>query len=105
MPNILNPTLPAEGSLVDAVSEWCYNEQMTQTQTDNFLQWTGAVAIVLGHAFNAMGPAMYPWNIIVFAIGTVMFLIWALRVGNRPQLMVNVVSLAIGILGLVKAIG
>jgi hypothetical protein len=78
---------------------------MTQTQTDNFLQWTGAVAIVLGHAFNAMGPAMYPWNIIVFAIGTVMFLIWALRVGNRPQLMVNVVSLAIGILGLVKAIG
>ena len=77
---------------------------MTQTQTDNTLQWTGAVAIVLGHAFNAMGPAMYPWNIIVFAIGTVMFMLWALRVGNRPQLMVNVVSLAIGILGLVKAI-
>jgi len=77
---------------------------MTQTQIDNTLQWTGAVAIVLGHAFNAMGPAMYPWNIIVFAIGTVMFMLWALRVGNRPQLMVNVVSLAIGILGLVKAI-
>ena len=77
---------------------------MTQTQIDNTLQWTGAVAIVLGHAFNAMGPAMYPWNIIVFAIGTVMFLLWALRVGNRPQLMVNVVSLAIGILGLVKAV-
>jgi len=77
---------------------------MTQTQIDNTLQWTGAVAIVLGHAFNAMGPAMYPWNITVFAIGTIMFLIWALRVGNRPQLMVNVVSLAIGILGLVKAI-
>jgi len=77
---------------------------MTQTQTDNFLQWTGAVAIVLGHTFNAMGPVMYPWNIIVFAIGTVMFMLWALRVGNRPQLMVNVVSLTIGILGLVKAI-
>ena len=78
---------------------------MTQTQTDNILQWTGAVAIVLGHAFNAMGPAMYPWNIIVFAIGTVMFMLWALRVGNRPQLMVNVVSLAIGLVGLYKAIG
>ena len=78
---------------------------MTQTQIDNTLQWTGAVAIVLGHAFNAMGPAMYPWNIIVFAIGTVMFMLWALRVGNRPQLMVNVVSLAIGLVGLYKAIG
>lgn len=91
-------------SLVDSLGSWQYNKHMTQTQTDNFLQWTGAVAIVLGHTFNAMGPVMYPWNIIVFAIGTVMFLLWALRVGNRPQLMVNVVSLAIGILGLVKAI-
>lgn len=91
-------------SLVDSLGSWQYNKHMTQTQTDNFLQWTGAVAIVLGHTFNAMGPVMYPWNIIVFAIGTVMFLLWALRVGNRPQLMVNVVSLAIGILGLVKAL-
>ena len=90
--------------MVDSLGSWQYNDDMTQTQTDNFLQWTGAVAIVLGHTFNAIGPVMYPWNIIVFAIGTVMFLLWALRVGNRPQLMVNVVSLAIGILGLVKAI-
>jgi len=91
--------------LVDGVSEWCYNYDMTYRNIDNILQWTGAVAIVLGHAFNAMGPAMYPWNIIVFAIGTVMFMLWALRVGNRPQLMVNVVSLAIGLVGLYKAIG
>ena len=78
---------------------------MTYRNIDNILQWVGAVAIVLGHAFNAMGPVMYPWNIIVFAIGTVMFMLWALRVGNRPQLMVNVVSLAIGLVGLYKAIG
>ena len=90
--------------MVDSLGSWQYNEHMTYKNIDNILQWTGAVAIVLGHAFNAMGPAMYPWNIIVFAIGTVMFMLWALRVGNRPQLMVNVVSLAIGILGLVKAI-
>ena len=91
--------------MVDCVSEWCYNYDMTYRNIDNILQWTGAVAIVLGHAFNAMGPVMYPWNIIVFAIGTVMFMLWALRVGNRPQLMVNVVSLAIGLVGLYKAIG
>ena len=91
--------------MIDSVSEWCYNKHMTYKNIDNILQWTGAVAIVLGHAFNAMGPVMYPWNIIVFAIGTVMFMLWALRVGNRPQLMVNVVSLAIGLVGLYKAIG
>ena len=78
---------------------------MTYKHIDNFIQWVGAVAIVLGHAFNAMGPVMYPWNIIVFAIGTVMFLAWAVRVKNRPQFMVNVISLAIGLVGLYKAVG
>ena len=91
--------------MVDSLGSGCYNNDMTYKHIDNFIQWVGAVAIVLGHAFNAMGPVMYPWNIIVFAIGTVMFMLWALRVGNRPQLMVNVVSLAIGLVGLYKAIG
>jgi hypothetical protein len=74
-------------------------------KTNEILQWTGAVAIVLGHILNAVGPAAYPYNIIVFAIGTILFMIWAFRVKNRPQLMVNVISLAIGIVGLLKAIG
>jgi hypothetical protein len=52
-----------------------------------------------------VGPAAYPYNIIVFAVGTVLFLTWAFRVKNRPQLMVNVISLAIGIVGLLKAVG
>jgi hypothetical protein len=83
----------------------CYNTDMTNKQTDNILQWTGAVAIVLGHGFNAMGPSMYPWNILVFAIGTLLFLTWAVRARNQPQMMVNVVSLTIGLVGLYKALG
>ena len=74
-------------------------------KTNEILQWTGAVAIVLGHILNAVGPAAYPYNIIVFAVGTVLFLTWAFRVKTRPQLMVNVISLAIGIVGLLKAVG
>jgi hypothetical protein len=42
---------------------------------------------------------------LVFAVGTVAFLMWALRVANKPQAVVNVVSLAIGIVGLYKAFG
>jgi hypothetical protein len=41
---------------------------------------------------------------VTFALGTVLFLIWAARVKNRPQLMVNLVSLTIGIVGLFKAL-
>ena len=70
---------------------------------NDLLQWAGAVAIIAGHVLNAIGPSVYPYNIIVFAVGTVLFLTWALRVRNRPQAVVNVVSLAIGILGLVNA--
>jgi hypothetical protein len=76
---------------------------MTRTQIDDTLQWTGAVAIIAGHVLNAVGPAVYPYNIAVFAVGTVAFLAWAIRVANKPQAVVNVVALAIGLVGLYNA--
>jgi len=69
---------------------------------DEVLQWAGAVLIIAGHTLNAIGPSMYPYNIVVFAVGTVAFLTWAIRAGNRPQMAVNFVSIAIGIVGLLK---
>ncbi len=78
---------------------------MSYRQTDEVLQWAGAVAIVAGHVLNAIGPAVYPYNIVTFAVGTVLFLAWAVRVRNKPQAMVNIVSLAIGLVGLYKAFG
>ena len=78
---------------------------MSYKHIDDTLQWTGAVAIIAGHVLNAMGPSMYPYNIIVFAVGTVAFLTWAVRVHNKPQAVVNLVSLAIGLVGLYKAFG
>ena len=78
---------------------------MSYKHIDNTLQWLGAVAIIAGHVFNAIGPNMYPYNIAVFAVGTVAFLAWAVRVRNVPQAVVNVVALAIGLVGLYKAVG
>ena len=77
----------------------------TRTQIDDTLQWTGAVAIIAGHVLNSIGPSMYPYNIAVFAVGTVAFLAWAIRVRNMPQGVVNLVALAIGLVGLYKAFG
>ncbi len=78
---------------------------MTRTEIDDALQWTGAAAIIAGHVLNAVGPSMYPYNIAVFAVGTVAFLAWAIRVANKPQAVVNIVALAIGLVGLYNAIG
>ena len=76
-----------------------------KTKVNEILQWAGASLIVAGHSLNAIGPAVYPYNIITFLLGTVMFLAWAVRVANKPQMFVNAVSVCIGIVGLIKAIG
>ena len=78
---------------------------MSYRHIDEILQWVGCVLIICGHALNAVGPAVYPYNIAVFALGTVAFLAWAYRVGNKPQMAVNVVSIAIGLVGLYNALG
>ena len=74
-------------------------------EINEILQWTGAVFIIAGHSLNAVGPSVYPWNILAFFLGTVLFLTWTIRVANKPQLMVNIVALGIGVTGLVKAFG
>jgi len=86
--------------LVDQKSQIGYNSSMN---INNTLQWSGAVAIIAMHILNAMGPDAYPWNIISAFIGTVLFLIWTIRVRNAPQLTVNVVALGIGLVGLYRA--
>ena len=74
-------------------------------EINDVLQWTGAVFIIAGHSLNAVGPSVYPWNILAFFLGTILFMAWSIRVANKPQLLVNIVALAIGASGLYKAFG
>ena len=74
-------------------------------EINEVLQWTGAVFIIAGHSLNAVGPAAYPYNILAFFVGTILFMAWSIRVANKPQLLVNIVALLIGLTGLVKAFG
>lgn len=72
---------------------------------NEILQWAGAVFIIAGHALNAVGPEAYPYNILTFFAGTVFFMWWAVRVANKPQLLVNLVAISISAVGLFKAFG
>lgn len=71
------------------------------------LQWTGAFFIGAGHVLNTLGSAYHRdlWNILAFALGTVLFFLWTLRVQNKPQMAVNIVALATMTVGLFKALG
>lgn len=73
--------------------------------TNDIIQWVGAVFVIGGHSLNAVGPNAYPYNIMVFIVGTSSFLIWSIRVANKPQLLVNVIALGIGLTGLYNAFG
>ncbi len=99
MGNCCEKTTP---KLVDILVERCYTS--TMNLKNEIIQWIGAIAIIAGHSLNAVGPAAYPYNIYAFAVGTVMFLIWSLRVGNRPQLAVNLVAFGLGCAGIYNAI-
>ena len=73
------------------------------SKINDILQWIGAVFIIIGHVFNAIGPSVYPYNIVAFTLGTVFFLTWTLRVKNKPQMIVNVVAITTCLSGLVNA--
>ena len=70
------------------------------------IQWTGAFFIGAGHVLNTLGSAYHRdlWNIAAFAVGTVLFFLWTVRVANKPQMAVNVVALATMAVGLFKAL-
>jgi hypothetical protein len=89
---------------VDQQCPVCYNMGM-KLEINEILQWTGAVFIIAGHSLNAVGPAAYPYNILAFFVGTILFMAWSIRVVNKPQLLVNIVALALGLTGLAKAFG
>ena len=69
------------------------------------IQWTGAFFIGAGHVLNTLGSAYHRdfWNIAAFAVGTILFLAWTIRVANKPQMAVNVVALATMAVGLFRA--
>jgi energy-converting hydrogenase Eha subunit E len=69
----------------------------------DILQWIGAVFIIVGHITNAIGPSVYPLNIVAFTIGTIFFMAWTIMVRNKPQLIVNVVSIFACLFGLFNA--
>lgn len=75
---------------------------MTREKVNNTLQWAGATFVILGQVLNAFGN-MDPYNIMAFTVGSVLFITWAFRVSNKPQVLVNFVSIAACIGGLVRA--
>ena len=72
---------------------------------NNILQWTGTVCLLAMYVLMSFFPDLHPYNIVAGVLGGVCYLVWTIRVGNRPQLIVNAVAITIGLAGLYNAWG
>jgi len=70
---------------------------------NDWLQWAGTVCLLTMYVLMSFYPHLHPWNIVAGVCGGACYLVWCVRVQNRPQMIVNGVALAIGAAGLFKA--
>lgn len=73
---------------------------------DLILQWLGVAFVLGGQVLNTIGGThpnwSLPWNIIVFTMGTIVWLIWATRVKLTSQIVLNIVVLFVNVIGIIK---
>jgi hypothetical protein len=67
------------------------------------IQWAGTACFMV--MYTLMSLNMYPWNIVAGFLGGACYMVWSLRVANKPQMVTNAVGIAICLVGLYKAFG
>jgi len=72
---------------------------------NNFLQWAGTVCLLTMYVLMSFFPHLHPYNIVAGLAGGAFYLVWTIRVANRPQMIVNAVAITIGLAGLYKYYG
>ncbi len=75
---------------------------MNKDKVNDIIQWTGTFFIlamyVLMNFFRDLGL-----DPVCGLLGGLCYALWAYRVANKPQMLVNVVAIAVCVTGLVKA--
>jgi hypothetical protein len=65
---------------------------------NNMLKWGGCLTVVLGALCTSL--RIDPLNIYLLNAGALLYLVWAVRIGERNLIIVNAVLLAIYIVGI-----
>jgi hypothetical protein len=72
---------------------------------NDIIQWVGTACFMVMYTLMSFFPNMHPWNIVAGCLGGGLYLVWSVRVVNKPQVITNVVGVAICLVGLFKAWG
>ena len=67
------------------------------------LQWAGTACFMVMYVLMSLN--MYPWNIVAGFCGGALYMVWSIRVANKPQMVTNAVGIAICLVGLYNYFG
>jgi hypothetical protein len=74
----------------------------TMNKMNDFLKWSATVVTILGAVLTSLN--YYPWNVIAFNLGSILWLIFAVRIKENSLIVVNSGLLLVYVLGILKAI-
>ena len=74
-------------------------------KSNEVLQWLGTTCFMIMYVLMSFFPQLHPWNIVAGACGGGLYLIWSIRVANKPQTITNIVGMVVCLAGLYKAWG
>lgn len=77
-------------------------KDLSYRQVDSILKWTATVLILIGAVLTSL--AIDPWNIYLMNAGTLIWLIWALRIRDNALIVVNAGLLVIYMMGVGRVI-
>lgn len=66
------------------------------------LQWAGTACFMVMYTLMSFFPEQHPWNIVAGTLGGGLYLIWSLRVRNKPQTVTNIIGLLVCTAGLIR---
>jgi hypothetical protein len=75
---------------------------MTKEKINDIIQWVGTFFIL---AMYVLMNFFRDWGLdpVCGLLGGLCYALWAYRVANKPQMLVNVVAITVCVIGLVKA--
>lgn len=71
-------------------------------KTNNFLKWSATAVTILGAVLTSLN--VYPWNVVAFNLGSIIWLIFAVRIKESSLIVVNTGLLLVYVFGLLKVI-
>lgn len=69
---------------------------------NDFLKWSATAVTILGAVLTSLN--VYPWNVVAFNLGSILWLIFAVRIKENSLVVLNTGLLLVYVFGLLKAI-